>query len=93
MTIGVDVDQFYTFPEIAPSLLTSASKRMDIAVGAAVWDYSQGNLVGGRSLSTVANGGVELAPYHNWQDRIPEQCKKAVEDATEGLSQGNIETG
>jgi basic membrane lipoprotein Med (substrate-binding protein (PBP1-ABC) superfamily) len=91
--IGVDVDQYQTFPEVASALLTSAAKRMDVAAGAAVRKYAQGNLVGGRSLSTVANGGVGLAPYHDWEDKIPDACKAAVAGAVEGLAQNSISTG
>lgn len=93
MTIGVDVDQFLTFPEIAPSLLTSASKNVDVAASNAVKAYANGTLDGGRRQSTVANDGVGLAPYHEWESKIPEECKAAVEKATEGLISGVINTG
>ncbi|MGH2536085.1 MAG: BMP family ABC transporter substrate-binding protein [Candidatus Promineifilaceae bacterium] len=93
MTIGVDVDQYLTFPEIGSSLLTSAAKRMDVATADAVRAYARGELEGGLRLSTVANGGVGLAPYHDWQARIPAGCKQAVEEAAAGLANGAIATG
>lgn len=34
--IGIDVDQYYTFPDVATSLLTSASKKLDVATYDAV---------------------------------------------------------
>ena len=36
MAIGVDVDQYLTYPEVKTSLLTSAAKNMDVAVADAV---------------------------------------------------------
>lgn len=93
MAIGVDVDQYFTFPEIAPALLTSASKNVDVAAANAVEAFSLGELDGGRRLSTVANNGVGLAPYHDWAERIPESCKTAVAEAAEGLTNGTISTG
>jgi basic membrane protein A len=93
MTIGVDVDQFLTFPEIASSLLTSASKKVDVAAYNAVKAYAEGTLTGGPRQSNVANNGVGLAPYHEWESKIPEECQAAVEKASEGLINGVISTG
>lgn len=93
MAIGVDVDQFATFQEVAPSLLTSASKKMDVAAAKAVKNFASGLLEGGRLQSTVANDGVGLAPYHAWEDKIPGECKELVEEAAQGLSDGSLNTG
>jgi basic membrane lipoprotein Med (substrate-binding protein (PBP1-ABC) superfamily) len=93
MAIGVDVDQYGIFPEARPSLLTSAAKNVDVAAAQAVRDYAAGTLTGGPLRSDVANGGVGLAPYHEWDNKIPEECKTAVTIATEGLKNGTIDTG
>lgn len=93
MAIGVDVDQYYTYPEVASSLLTSAAKNMDVAAGEAVRSFAEGALEAGIRLATVANGGVGLAPYHDWEDKIPQECKDAVEEARQGLADGTIDTG
>jgi basic membrane protein A len=81
MAIGVDVDQYYTYPEVAPALLTSASKNVDVAAGAAVSDFAAGRLEPGIRLATLANGGIGLAPYHDWEARIPQACQQQVEAA------------
>lgn len=91
--IGVDVDQYYTFPDVAPSLLTSAAKNMDVAAGEAVRAFARGELESGIRLSNVANGGIGLAPYHDLDDVIPEACKTAVDAAADGLRNGVIDTG
>ncbi|MCA9939309.1 MAG: BMP family ABC transporter substrate-binding protein [Anaerolineales bacterium] len=93
MAIGVDVDQYNTYPEVASSLITSAAKNMDVATGNAVKEYAAGTLQGGIELATVANGGVGLASYHDWDSQIPAECKDAVEAAREGLADGSISTG
>lgn len=93
MTIGVDVDQYYTFPEITSSLLTSASKNVDVAAARAVRDYAFGSLASGPLEETVSSGGVGLAPYHDWESRIPDECKAAVQEATDGLKNGTVSTG
>lgn len=93
IAIGVDVDQYNTYPEVAASLITSAAKNMDVATANAVREYAAGALVGGIELATVANGGVGLAPYHDWDSKIPAECKEAVEAARQGLADGTISTG
>ena len=93
MAIGVDVDQYNTYPEVGASLLTSAAKNMDVAAGQAVTAFANGELQPGIVLGTVANGGIGLAPYHDWDSKIPEECKQAVNQAAEGLADGSIQTG
>lgn len=93
MGIGVDVDQYNTYPEVAASLMTSAAKNMDVATANAVREYAAGTLTGGIQLATVANSGVGLAPYHDWDSKIPAECKEAVEAARQGLADGTISTG
>lgn len=93
MAIGVDVDQYNTYPEVASSLITSAAKNMDVAAANAVHAYADGNLEAGIQLATVENGGVGLAPYHDQDSNIPEECKAAVQEAEDGLAAGTIDTG
>jgi basic membrane protein A len=90
MAIGVDVDQYFTFPEVADSLLTSAAKNMDVAAGNAVKEYASGQLTGGIKTADISSGGVELAPYHDWEDRISTECKLAVSEAESAIADGLI---
>jgi basic membrane lipoprotein Med (substrate-binding protein (PBP1-ABC) superfamily) len=93
MAIGVDVDQYFTYPEVAASLLTSAAKNMDVAAGDAVKAFADGSLAAGIQLGTLANGGIGLAPYHDWESKIPQECKDLVETAKKGLVDGSLKTG
>jgi basic membrane protein A len=93
IAIGVDVDQYNTYPEVASSLITSAAKNMDVAAGDAVKAYADGTLTGGIVTGTVANSGIGLAPYHDWDSQIPAECKAAVDAAAAGLADGSISTG
>ena len=91
--IGVDVDQYNTYPDVASSLLTSAAKNMDVAAYDAVVAFANGELEAGVNVGTVANEGIGLAPYHDQEDNIPQECKDAVTAAEEGLTEGTIDTG
>jgi basic membrane protein A len=91
--IGVDVDQYFTYPDVQSSLLTSAAKNMDVAAHDAVVRFADGELEAGIAEGTVANEGIGLAPYHDQENNIPDACKAAVEAAEEGLTAGTIDTG
>ncbi len=93
MAIGVDVDQYLTYAEVKDALLTSAAKNVD----AAVYEYLKA--VNGKTdkagifTANLKNGGVGLAPYHDWDSKIPQTVKDKVKAATDGLKGGTIVTG
>ncbi|MFN8470821.1 MAG: BMP family ABC transporter substrate-binding protein [Anaerolineae bacterium] len=93
MAIGVDVDQYLTYPEVKSSLITSAMKNVDVAVYNAIKAAQAGTSKGGIALSDISNGGIGLAPYHDWDSKIPQKCKDAVQAAIDGLKSGKIQTG
>lgn len=93
MAIGVDVDQYYSYPEVNRVLLTSASKNVDVAAADAVKDFAAGKLTGGIRLATLSTGGVGLAPYHDWDKKIPQSCKDRVSAATEMIKANPGATG
>jgi basic membrane protein A len=93
MAIGVDVDQYFTYPQVREVLLTSASKNVDVAAAAAVKEFAAGQLTAGIRTATVVNGGVGLAPYHDWEQKIPQACKDRVETAEEAIRADPTATG
>lgn len=93
MAIGVDVDQYDTLPEVKEALITSAKKNMDVAAGDAVRAMVDGKLEAGIRTGTLANSGIGLASYHDWDSKIPQDCKDKVDAAKKGLIDGSIKTG
>jgi basic membrane protein A and related proteins len=91
--IGVDVDQYLTYPEVKDALITSAVKNMDVATTKAVQEFAAGQLKGGIELSTLATGGVGLAPYHDWDSKISQDCKAKVTAAEAAIRQDPKITG
>ncbi len=85
MAIGVDVDQYFSYPDVQSVLLTSASKKVDVAAAAAVKDFAAGKLQSGIRLATLTNRGVDLAPYHDWDGKISQGCKDKVEAARKAI--------
>jgi basic membrane protein A len=93
MGIGVDVDQYNTYPEVKEILLTSAAKNVDVAVFEYLKSVSEGKSKAGMVTANVSNGGVGLAPYHDWEAKIPQAVKDKVKQATEDLKSGKVQTG
>jgi basic membrane protein A and related proteins len=78
MAVGVDVDQYMTFPEAGGALLTSAMKNVDVAAHLTVTAFTQGLLKAGIQKFSLTNGAVGLAPFHEWEDKITPACKEVV---------------
>jgi basic membrane protein A len=93
MAIGVDVDQYNTYPEVKDALISSAAKNVDVAVYNYLKSVSDGSSKAGMFTANVQNGGVGLAPYHDWDSKIPQAVKDKVNTALAGLKSGSIQTG
>ncbi|WP_159441200.1 BMP family ABC transporter substrate-binding protein [Desulfopila aestuarii] len=81
MAIGVDVDQYLTYPEAGSALITSVMKNVDVAARIVVEDFATGRLKAGIRHFTLKNDAVGLAPFHDWAQRIPRECVDKVEAA------------
>ena len=90
--IGVDSDWFES-TEYGAITLTSVVKE----IGQAVYDTVEQSTTGGFSaepyVGTLENGGVGLAPYHDFEGEIPEELDAEVQAIVEGIIAGEIETG
>jgi basic membrane protein A len=92
--VGVDVDQYNTLPNEKDILITSCMKRLDNAVYAVTESAVGGEFAGGGLyVGTLTNGGVGLAPYHDYEDQIPAELKAEVDAIIEGIIAGTIDTG
>jgi basic membrane protein A and related proteins len=93
MAIGVDVDQYNTYPEVQSALLSSAAKNVDVAVYNYLKTVKDGTAKAGMSTANLANGGIGLAPYHDWDSKIPQSVKDKIKEASDALIAGTITTG
>ncbi|GAB4283689.1 MAG: BMP family ABC transporter substrate-binding protein [Coriobacteriia bacterium] len=89
--IGVDADQYLTVPGSGDVMLTSMMKRVDNAVYETVKAAVEGTFPGGEiQYFGLAEGGVDLAPFHDFEDAVPQDIKDAVEQAREDIISGAI---
>jgi len=93
MAIGVDVDQYNTYPEVKDALISSAAKNVDAAVYNYLKTVKDGSVKAGIMTANLSNGGIGLAPYHDWDSKIPQAVKDKVKEATDGLKSGTLQTG
>ena len=92
--VGVDVDQYNTLPNEKDILLTSTMKRLDNAVFAVIESVLNDEFPGGGVyVGTLENGGVGLAPFHDYEDQIPDELKQEIDAIIEGIKSGEISTG
>jgi basic membrane protein A len=90
----VDVDQYFTLPNEKDILITSCMKRLDNAVFGVTEAMLNDEFPGGSVyVGTLTNDGVGLAPYHDFEDQIPDELKQEVDAIIEGIKAGEIDTG
>lgn len=88
--IGVDTDWYVSAPEFGQTYLTSVVKKMDVAVYEAIERVVNGEFTGGLYFGTLANGGVDIAPFHEYDDDVPDQLKAEIEQVRRDLIAGKI---
>jgi len=89
--IGVDADQFLTVPGSGDVMLTSMMKRVDNAVFLTIKAAVDGEFAGGENqVFGLAEGGVELAPFHDFDTKVPAAIKDAVKKATDDITGGTV---
>ena len=91
--VGVDVDQYISYPDVASCLITSAEKHLDLAVKQSVTDLTKGTLKGGIVSFNIQNDGIGLAPYHDNASKIPADVQAKIADIQSKLKSGAITTG
>jgi len=93
MAIGVDVDQYNTYPEVKGALISSAAKNVDVAVYNYLKSLCDGTVKAGIFTANLSNGGIGLGPYHDWDSKIPQSVKDSVIKAANDLKSGALKTG
>lgn len=94
--IGVDADQYEFFkdekPEIAAVIITSAEKRVNVALETAITDTYNGTATyyGTREDWGIEKGVADLAQNDFYEANAPQACKDAVDAAREDVKSGKV---
>ncbi|MCD6303127.1 MAG: BMP family ABC transporter substrate-binding protein [Anaerolineae bacterium] len=86
--IGVDSDQWFTVPGAHPCLVSSAMKLITPGVVELIKLAKEDKMPTGNYF-----GGAGLAPFHDFEDDIPQDIKDLLEETAKGLEEGTISTG
>jgi len=89
--IGVDVDQYVSNEAEQSVYLTSVLKNIDAAVFDSIKNVQETGAPGADYLGDYANGGVGLAPYHDYEGEVPDELKAEIEDLTQQITDGTLD--
>lgn len=92
MIVGVDTDWCVSAAEFCSVMLTSVVKNMDVAVFEAVEDAFNGETDNWSEpfLGTLDNGGVEMAPFNEFEDQVPEGLQAELDEIQQMIIDGEI---
>jgi basic membrane protein A len=90
MLIGVDTDWYISAPEFKEIYLTSVLKNMDVSVFDAIQMVIDDRFEGGAYVGVLANNGVGLAPFHEFEDDVPADLKDEIAKVKADLVKGEI---
>ncbi|WP_239025429.1 BMP family lipoprotein [Roseicyclus persicicus] len=93
MIIGVDADLYLTDPERGQVYLTSIMKRMDATVFQVIEQAIAGTFEGGVIVGTLENGGVDIAPFHDFEGSVPAALAEELATVRAGIIDGSIAVG
>jgi basic membrane protein A and related proteins len=90
--IWVDTDGCVSVEDACDLFLTSVMKNMDVAVHDTTVAAAEDNFEAGLYTGTLENGGVGIAPFNEFEESVPQEVKDAVDDLTQQIIAGDIET-
>lgn len=88
--IGVDNDQAVTLPEYAKAIITSSQKVIDVAVLDTIKKNAAGDAGGENYVGTLANKGVALSPFHEFDSLISADMKAEIEALAAEIAAGTV---
>ena len=90
--IGVDVDQFLSYPNADKCIVTSAEKHLQVAVGEAIKAIAGGTPVAGDNKFNAANNGIGYADFHDKTSLLTSALKSKLDAALAAMKAGTLKT-
>ncbi len=88
--IWVDTDGFVSAPQYGSVFLSTAEKNIADAVTKAVEDASAGTYATTDYIGTLANDGVALAPFHDFDSKVDSSLKSELDQVKADIISGKI---
>jgi basic membrane protein A and related proteins len=86
----VDTDGCVSAAQYCQYFITSVTKGIQAAVKTAVTDAANGTFKGGNYIGTLQNGGVALAPFHDFASKVPQSLQSELQTIKTGIENGSI---
>ncbi len=86
----VDTDGCVSAAQYCKYFITSVEKGIQTAVKTSVLAAAHGTFKGGTYIGTLANGGVTLAPYHDFASKIPSSLQTEINTLKQEIISGKI---
>ena len=88
--LWVDSDGFLTAPEYKDIMLSSVMKQMGDAVENVVKEDIEGKVSNTPYVGTLANEGVQLAPFHDLESAVPAELKSELDQIKKDIVDGKL---
>jgi len=88
--IGVDSDWYEANPDYSSIVLTSVMKEIGASVEQAIQDSVNGKFSSTPYVGTLANGGVSIAPFHDFDDKVSAELKADLTKLTDDIKSGKL---
>ena len=88
--IGVDQDWYVAAPEYADVTLTSVLKQIAPAVFDVLAEAVDGTFSKDPYVGTLENGGVALAPFHDFDGAVSDELKREIDQLKVDIITGDI---
>jgi len=85
LVIGVDSDWYESVPQYSDVVFTSVLKKIDASVYQTIELALAGGFEGGTVVNFIANDGVGLAPFHDFESELPDGLVDELEEIEAGI--------
>jgi len=90
--IGVDVDQFLSYPNADTCIVTSAEKHLTNSVEATIKTIGAATAVGGPQLFNASNDGIGISDFHDKTSLISADLTTKLATALAAMKAGSLVT-
>ena len=91
LMIWVDTDG-YLSTDFGSIILTSVEKKMDNATFDLIRSVIEDDFTGGLYVGTIANEGVGISPFHDFDGDVPAELKAELESLRAAIIAGSLQT-
>ena len=88
--IWVDADGFVTNPDFGDLILTSVIKEIGASVFTTISEVTKGSFDNAAYIGTLDNGGVSIAPFHDFDSQVSSETKAEIEALKQKIISGEL---